>query len=185
MSMESEETLAFEAMNAGDYERARQLSVSLAKRGSAYAMLMLGFMHDHGRIDAANQADAVAYYRKAGDGGIVRAFYHLGMLLLDMGDGSGAREAFARGAALGSMQSMHGLGLAIEREAGADAETQEALRWFERAAAQGHIPAERRLIGIRAKKSLAGRLMLIPRVLKLTWRGVVLYLKDKHAERLH
>jgi TPR repeat protein len=184
MSMESEEHSAFEAVEAGDYERAKQLLLPLARQGSANAMNLLGWMHGKGKIEGADKTEGASWYRKAAEGGVTEAFYHSGTLLLESGDEAGAREAFEKGAALGSMQSMYGLGHCLD-QGKTESEKREALSWFERAAAKGHFPAQRRMLRISAGKSLFNRIMFVPRLLKMTYRGVVLHWKDKHSEKLY
>jgi TPR repeat protein len=184
MRMEDEERLALEAVQAGDYERARGLLLPLAGQGSAYAMNVLGWMHEHRKIKGASKTEGATWFRRAAEGGITEGFYYSGMLLLDCGDRAGAREAFERGIALGSLQAMYGLGRCLE-QGETEADQQEALRWLEKAAAGGHFRAKRRLLGIQSRKSLLGRIMFLPRLLRLTIRALALHRKDSNSERLH
>lgn len=179
-----EERLAFEALEAGDYERSRELSAPLAREGSVHAMHLLGWMHEYGRLADSRKTTAISCYRKAAEGGITRAFYYAGMLLLETGERSEARRLFEHGVVLGSMQSMYGLGRCLE-DGETDHERQQSVRWFEKAAALGHFFSKRRLLGISAQQSLSGKIMVIPRLLKLMGGGVVLIAKDRNSERLY
>jgi TPR repeat protein len=184
MSMESEERSAFEACEAGDYHRAQQLLIPLARQGSAYAMNLLGWINAERKIEGGNQAEAAFWFRKAAEGGITQAFYYLGTVLLESGDESGAREAFEQGVALGNTPCMYGLGYCLER-GNTESEKREALVWFERAAAEGHFPAQRKLLALSAGKSLFDRIMYIPRLLMVGRRAVALLIRDRHSEKLY
>lgn len=181
---EPEERLAAEAVAAGDYERAQELLIPLARNGSVHALHLLGCMHESGKMANSSRASAISYYRRAADGGITNAFYDAGILLLENGDIKEAKRVFEQGVALGSTQAMYGLGRCLA-QGETDHERQEAVRLFEVAAADGHIPSKRQLLGISARKSLFDRIMFIPRLLRLMISGVMLYSKDKTSKKLY
>lgn len=184
MSTQPEEQSAFAAVEAGDYGRALEMLDPLARQGSAYAANLIGWLHAEGKIGGARKREAVSWYRQAGEGGIVEAFYHAGSLLLEIGEKEAAREAFERGVALGNMPSMYGLGYCLE-EGNDEAGKQQALEWYEKAAARGHFPARRRVLALSARKSLFNRIMYLPRLLGLAFRGAALQSKDRRSERLY
>lgn len=181
---EPEERLASDAVEAGDYERARELLIPLAHHGSVHAMNLLGWMHENGKMPNSRKMDAISYYIKAAESGSTRSFYSAGMILLETGDTKEARKVFEQGVALGNMQSMFGLGLCLA-QGETNYERQESVRWFERAAERGHFVAKRKLLGMSARTSLFGRIMFLPRLLKLMSSGAALHWKDRNSERLY
>jgi TPR repeat protein len=175
---------AFEAVEKGDYEGAKNLLIPLAQDGHIYAMKLLGWIYGHTKVEGADKKAGARWYRRAAEGGATEAFYYSGCLLLEVGEREGARDAFEQGVALGSMQAMYGLGHYLEVY-GTTEERIVAIEWFEKAASRGHFPARRRLLSIAAADSFMGKVTFIPKLLKSTLEGVVLYWKDRNSEQLH
>ena len=186
MNIDSEERLAYELLEAGDYHQAQQLLLSLAQQDSVYAWNALGWMHHRGAIGQIDNSESISCYRKAAEGGFSEAFFSIGVILLEKGDEQGALQAFEEGANLGDLRSMYWLGHFLIDTDRTDFEKEEGLVWLKRAAAKGHLFAQRRILSIEMKseKSLLKKLILALKVLPLTYRSTVLFLKDRNSERL-
>lgn len=100
MSIESDEQLAAQAIEAGAYDEAVHLLRPLAERNSAYALLTLGWIYEAGVTGAPDKDAARSLYEDAVSRGSAMAYFYLGRLLLKDGQELEAREAFKRGAQL-------------------------------------------------------------------------------------
>jgi len=143
--------------HTGRFEEARKEAGAAAAAGSAAAMVLLGVMHQRGLGTAKDERAALAWYKKAADAGDPRA-PRLVYLLAMNGRGTDkdspeakalvqqvhAWEAAAMTAGLrqsaeaGDARGQFNLAARLEREKKYD----EAVKWYERAAAQGFGPAE-------------------------------------------
>jgi len=143
--------------HTGRFEEARKEAGAAAAAGSAAAMVLLGVMHQRGLGAAKDEAAALAWYRKAAEAGDPRA-PRLVYILADNGMGvaksspeaeallrqveawerAAVNEGLRQSAEAGDARGQFSLAARLEREKKYD----EALKWYERAAAQGFGPAE-------------------------------------------
>jgi TPR repeat protein len=102
VSLQSDEALAAQAMEAGAYDEAVRLLRPLAERNSAYAHLALGWIYEVGATGSPSEDAARSLYEQAAALGNATACLYLGRLLWRSGDESGAKAAYERGAELGN-----------------------------------------------------------------------------------
>ena len=101
MTVQDDEQLAAQAVEAGAYEEAVRLLQPLAERSSEYALLTLGWIYETGATGTSDKDAAQAYYEHAAAGGSASAYLYLGRLFLGKGEEVQARTAFEAGAQLG------------------------------------------------------------------------------------
>lgn len=102
---------AVAAHKARDYDTALREARQAAEAGDARGSWLLGFMHDTGQGAAVNKAEAAAWYEKAAEGGVARAFEQLARMYAS-GDGvpkdaDKALDYARRGDRLGDPGSSH------------------------------------------------------------------------------
>lgn len=153
--------LARALAHTGRLAEARREAGAAAAAGSTAAMILMGVMSQRGLGTAVNEAEALAWYRKAADAGDARAvslvttsaFNGVGVAkdspeakaLLDSMRDRAMVSAPARSPAAqaesGDPRAQHNLAAQLEREKKYD----EAIRWYTRAAEQGFRPSEMNL----------------------------------------
>jgi TPR repeat protein len=101
MTVQDEEQLAAQAMEAGAYQDAVRLLQPLVERQSEYTLLTLGWIHETGATGASDTNAAQLYYEHAAARGSALAHLYLGRLFLGKGEETEARKAFEAGASLG------------------------------------------------------------------------------------
>src|ERR1700752_1038493 len=106
---------AVAAAHRGEYATALRGLSPLAEGGDARAQFDIGFMHAQGWGVPKDSAQAIKWYRKAGDQGLEIAHHFLGIAYWK-GDGvqrdyAEAARWFARAATQGFSQAQHMLGL--------------------------------------------------------------------------
>jgi TPR repeat protein len=183
----NQELLAWKAIEAGDYEEAKSLMKPLAARGSSYASLTLGSLHERGRLGAPDKFIARSYYERAAKQGSAEAHRYLGQLLLDHGEEKQARAAFERGAEAGNISCMNWLGEMLLDGRGGAVEVSRGAEWLEAAAAQGHILAKRRLLGIKQREAGSNlrKLLIHWRIVVLLKEFIKVYLNDRDSDKLY
>jgi len=109
------------------------------------AQYALGFLYERGRGVTGDLPLAAHWYQRAAENGLTVAQYHLGLMYLD-GKGVGkevvkARNWLAKAGDKGHLNAQLQLGLMYEdgllSNTDWDANYQEALRWYKKAASQG------------------------------------------------
>lgn len=100
-SLQSNEILAGQAIEARAYDEAVRLLRPLAERNSEYALLTLGWIYESGATGTSDKDAARSFYEHAASQGSATACLYLGWLLSKEGEEMAARTAFERGAALG------------------------------------------------------------------------------------
>ncbi len=147
--------------HTGRFAEARREAGTAAAKGSSTAMILMGVMSQRGLGTEKNESAALAWYRKAADAGDPRgaslvttsAWNGVGVAkdspeakaLLDsmrerMVASAPVRSPTAQ-AESGDPRAMHNLAAQLEREKKYD----EAIKWYERAAAKGFRPSEMNL----------------------------------------
>jgi TPR repeat protein len=134
------------AFRRGDYATVRQLMKPLADAGNAKAQNYLGVLYDNGFGVPRDDAQAVAWYRKAADQGNAAAQSNLGRLY-DNGHGVPQDDAralswYRKAAEQGDPIAQTSLGAAYETGRGVERDLAQAAGWYRKAADQDHAPAE-------------------------------------------
>ncbi|MFN8614521.1 MAG: tetratricopeptide repeat protein [Vampirovibrionales bacterium] len=139
------------AYEQGRYGFSRDLTQAVnwyrkaALQGSTLAQYALGFLYERGRGVPSDFPMAAHWYQRAGEQGLTAAQYRLGLMYLD-GKGVGkdapkARYWLAKAGEKGHLNAQLQLGLLYEdgliSNQDWDANYQEALRWYKKAANQG------------------------------------------------
>lgn len=175
-----QEHRAYQAIEKGDYEKARRLLEPAADRNSVYSLLTLGGFYEAGKLGPPDPGLALSYYRRAADQGSAGANRRLGRLLLDQGNEKEARAAFEPGAEAGNISCMFWLGKMMLDGRGGVINVGRGTEWLERAAAQGHLFAKRALLGLasRNSKSIFKRSLVLLQIVllalnvgKATWKS--------------
>jgi TPR repeat protein len=149
----AEEKLADEAFKEGAYEKAIRLLRPLAERNSVFALLTLGFICETGVTGPPDWDTARSFYERAAAQGSGSANFELGRLFKGQGEEAQARAAFEAGAELGDLPSMERLGRMMVAGRGGAIDVDAGTAWLEKAAARGHIFAQRTLLGLEARKT--------------------------------
>jgi TPR repeat protein len=180
------ERLASQAIQTGAYEEAVRLLRPLAERHSEYALLTLGWIYETGATGASDKDAARSYYERAAIEGSASAYHDLGRLLLVRGEESQARSAFEAGAERGDIPCMARLGRMMVKGQGGPTDTNAGSVWLEKAAAKGHIFAQRTLLGIKARnaKSIFEKLSIKLQIASLAKKGTEEILRDPRSDRL-
>ena len=134
------------AFRARDYGRALTTLKPLAEGGDGRAQAVLGLMFERGLGTATNTGQAIQWYEKAADQGLIPALMDLGGRYF-RGDGvkrdpARALQFWQKSADAGVREAQFNLGLAYARGLGAKKDDAAAAKWFERAAQAGYVPAE-------------------------------------------
>ncbi|HYC96135.1 MAG TPA: hypothetical protein VEB39_10600 [Sphingomicrobium sp.] len=78
-----QEHQAYQAIEQGDYEKARRLLEPVAARNSVYSLLTLGGFYEWGNLGPPDLKIALTYYKRAANQGSAEAQRRLGRILLD------------------------------------------------------------------------------------------------------
>jgi len=180
------ERLAAQAIDEGACEEAIRLLLPLAERNSEYALLTLGWIYEIGATGSSDMDVARSYYERAAAEGSAAAYLDLGRILLAQGDESGARSAFQAGAERGDIPCMSKLGRMMVEGRGGRTDVAAGSAWLEGAAAQGHVFAQRTLLGIKLRNSdsVVEKLSLNIRIAALAKKGAKEMLKDPRSDKL-
>jgi TPR repeat protein len=173
MADNAEERLAADALAREDFEEALRLLLPLAERNSEYAFLCLGSLYASGTASAPDTDRARLYFERAIESGSAAAHSELGRLVMKSGDDVHARALFLAGAELGDVPSMSYLGRLMVEGRGGSRDLNEGTAWLERAAAKGHIFAQRFLLGLEERKarSLKDKLTIKKKIAALAVQG--------------
>jgi TPR repeat protein len=171
--------LARALAHVGRFDEAQREASAAAAQGSSAAMILLGAMSQRGLGAELDEKEALAWYRRAALAGNERG---ASFVMTSAANGMGVEKGSAEAAALlaevqerlppnrapamaemaqkGNAREQFNLAARLEREKKYD----EALQWYNRAAAQGFQPAELNLaqmyekgIGVAADKGEARR----------------------------
>ncbi len=142
-------TLAYQE---GDYERAYNEWLPLARAGNAAAQRNIGQLYRLGLGVPKDLKVAANWYRLAADQGLSRAQANLGVMYL-RGEGVErdpvkAAEWFSKAADQGHVISQYNLALMLEQGYGVTRNLREAAKWFAEASDGGHEKAGDRLASI-------------------------------------
>jgi hypothetical protein len=109
--------------------------------GDASAQNEVGWYYENGKGVKADLAEAVKWYRKAADQGLLLAMHNLGVMLANgRGTAVNAPEAlalFKQAAVAGNVRSQYQIGLLYDQGKGVAKDSQESLKWLRKSAEQG------------------------------------------------
>ncbi|MEN3794861.1 tetratricopeptide repeat protein, partial [Fulvimarina sp. MAC3] len=116
-----------------------------AEAGDAGAMANLGYCYDMGEGVEQDQAEAIAWYRKAAEAGDAVAMVNLGVSYA-RGEGVEQDQAeaiawYRKAAEAGNAVAMVNLGVSYARGEGVEQDQAEAIAWYRKAAEAGHARA--------------------------------------------
>lgn len=182
----ADEKLAGKALKEGAYEEAVRLLRPLAERNSEFALLNLGWIYETGAIGAPDKEVARSYYERAASQGSAAAYSDLGRLSLGKGEEGQARAEFETGAKGGDISCISELGRMMVEGRGGSTDHNAGTAWLQKAAAQGHIFAQRTLLAIeeRDAKSLRERLSVKKKIVALAIKGAKEMSKDPFSDRI-
>lgn len=169
----AQEKAAEQAFQKGKYEEAIRLLKPLAERNSAYALCNLGYISELGLAGAPDKQAALVYYKQAAAQGDAAAYFSLGRLLSEQGEQTEARAAFQAGAERGDLSSMSRLGRMMVDGRGGPADLESGIAWLQKAATEGDLLSERKLLTIEARRtgSILRRLSIRMKIaaLSISW----------------
>ncbi|MCW5751791.1 MAG: sel1 repeat family protein [Alphaproteobacteria bacterium] len=144
------------AFDAGDYARAYEIWLPLAREGDLAAQRNIGLLYQSGRGVARDTSEAARWFRRAAEAGFDRAQANLAALYLN-GDGVAqdygeARAWFEKAAMQGHVVSQYNLGVIYELGLGVGKSEPRAVAWYNLAARAGHRGALDRLSYLVALK---------------------------------
>lgn len=144
------------AFDAGDYSRAFEIWLPLAREGDLAAQRNIGLLYQSGRGVARDSSEAARWFRRAAEAGFDRAQANLAALYLN-GDGveqdhAEARAWFEKAAMQGHVVSQFNLGVIYELGLGVGRSEPRAIAWYNLAARAGHRGALDRLSYLVALK---------------------------------
>jgi TPR repeat protein len=148
-----QEHRAYQAIEQGDYEKARRLLEPVAACNSIYSLLTLGGFYEAGNLGPPDLKTALSYYERAANQGSAYAQRRFGRLLLDQGEEEKARAAFKHGAEAGNISCMYWLGKLMLEGRGGAVESSRGTEWLETAVAHGHLFAKRELLGLASRNA--------------------------------
>ncbi len=186
MSSKNSEQLAWQAMEAGAYDEAVRLLEPLAHRNSEWALLSLGWIYETGATAPPDKDAALSLYARAASQGSAAGCFDLGRLHLARGDEASARSAFRTGAERGDLPCMAELGSMLLKGRGGPSNAEEGWNLVERAAAQGHIFAQRTLLAIEEDnaRSITERLVVKLKILRLALAGARELARDRYSDKV-
>jgi TPR repeat protein len=115
---------------------------SQAEQGDAWAQLNLGAAYDNGLGVERDVEQAIHWYRKAAEQGLVEAQFNLAHILVDEDiSATAAAQWMAKAAAQGMVDAQYLMGVIFAEGIGVAPDDNEARRWLQRAAAQGQEEA--------------------------------------------
>ena len=139
--------------NPGNTQQSNAVEALAARahEGSAEAQVELGLRYFHGQGVREDDGAAFHWFRRAALLGSADGMYHLANLYaFGLGVPAGETDADQRAAQFyfeaarrGHAGAQHSLGILYLTGKGVQTDRAEATKWFRRAAAQGHVGAER------------------------------------------
>jgi TPR repeat protein len=148
-----DELAAGELIKAKRYPEAIERLKALCERNSGYAYNALGWFYETGTEVPVDMQEALRCYRKAIEAGDERAYIWLGHALDRMGDMDGARAVYEEGAAQDNRPCMFWLGCLLMREGSGAIDARQGRMWLNKAAENGHLVAQARLIGLNVRET--------------------------------
>ena len=128
----------FAALQASDFNQAREVFTAEAEAGNPVGEFMLGVMAEQGFGRDADPAEAISWYKTAAEKGMASAAYNISRFY-EHGNGvdkdiEQARTYLQQAAEGGHGKAMHNLGRLYEGDALGEPDLAEALKWYSAAA---------------------------------------------------
>jgi TPR repeat protein len=186
MAAQNADEQANVAFDEGRYSEALEHYLGMANGGDAHASLRLGWMFQHGLGTARDDEQARRWYERAAAAGLVDAKYYLGWFFWELRDFALAHSWWERASQDGHAAALFRLGGMYESGEGVARDEAKARRYYEQAAAGGHLFARRAVAGrmLRGQygvsRILAGLWMLLTTV----WRGGREKFRDPYTAQL-
>ncbi|MGH7265472.1 MAG: tetratricopeptide repeat protein [Candidatus Rokuibacteriota bacterium] len=160
--------------------------MALAQRGSVYAKVAIGWMHETGAGLARDQERARNHYLDAAKSGHPLAQFYLGLLSRRAGRYEEAYAWFRDAATQAYAPALYRLGWAYHAGEGVDRDLSRAADCFRQASRQGHIFGMREvaLRMLRGREGLASIPNGLYLYIKAMVSGVVLAARNPKSERL-
>jgi hypothetical protein len=163
---------AIRAASFGDYEKAHQLWLIEAEKGSAVAQANIGLLYGDGLGVPQNDKEAVKWYRLAAEQGESRAQYYLGTAFEDgVGvpqDYEDAARNYLLAGEQGYVKAQFKLGLLYLRGQGVVQSTENAYAWWSVAASKGHKEAQKYMDSARQQMT-PEQIATAQRIAKQLW----------------
>jgi TPR repeat protein len=181
-----EHDIANALFEEGEYKEALERYRILAQGGSVNAQLRIGWMYHAGRGVDQDLDEAYRWYQKAADANSPAGQFYLGTLYRTQKQYQQAIEWVEKSALQGYPPAMYRLGKMYDWGEGIAADKDKAYRYFEQAAKQGHLMAQRQ-IAARMLKGERG-ILRIPQGLylfaRVLWTGIKLGLNDPDSDKI-
>jgi TPR repeat protein len=170
----------------GQQAEALRHARSLAESGAADGNLLLGWMYQAGSGGPQNLKAAEACYLRAATSGSVKSMYYLGSLYVMTGDFARAIEWFTRSSNGGFAAATYHLGRMFLFGQGVEQDRDVAMRYFEKAAKQGHLLAQRNIIHamIKGQRGIMNIPVGLAKLLHLTYVLFKTGLRDPQSDRV-
>lgn len=186
MATQNADEQANTAFSEGRYREAMAHYLEMANAGDASASLRLGWMFQHGLGADRDDDQAIRWYERAVTGGSADAKYYLGWFFWERRDFALAHTWWKRASEDGHVGALYRLGGMHEFGEGVERDEARARRYYEQAAASGHLFARRAVAGkmlrghYGATRIPVGLWMLVTTVLT----GGREKFRDPYSERL-
>jgi TPR repeat protein len=119
------------------------ITKSQAEAGDASAQFNLGLIYYEGLNVPKDTGEAIKWYRKAADQGIVSALFNLGEIYrLGKGDRAEALKWYRKAADQGNMYAQNVMGYSYRHGEGVPKDSAEAFKWYHKSANQGGLFAQ-------------------------------------------
>jgi hypothetical protein len=166
---------ALHAASFGDYEKAYQLWLIEAEKGSAVAQANIGLLYGDGLGVPQSDKEAVKWYRLAAEQGESRAQYYLGTSFEEgVGvpqDFKAAARNYRLAAVQGYVKAQYKLGLLYLRGQGVTQSTEHAYAWWSVAASKDHKEAQKYMDSARQQMT-PKQIATAQRIAKQIWQGL-------------
>jgi TPR repeat protein len=140
----------------------------LETKGSIWSFLLLGYMFKNGLGVEVNIPRAEEYFKKAYDAGLIEGLYALGRIYVSKKEYDKAEKVFLEGVSRDYLPAIFWLAQVYQKSSSARDRKVEIELLLEKAAARGHLYAQRQLIDLLISRK-SGYTNII--------RGILLYLK--------
>jgi TPR repeat protein len=171
---------------AGRYAEVLQIYTEWGNDGSVDAQNWVGWMHEQGEGTPVDPVEARRWYEMAVATDPAQTHGAIARVLVKQSRAEEAVRLLEIDAARGHAPAIYRLGLFHESGTGVPVDRDRALRFFEQAAAMGHLFARRRILGrmLRGEFGLLRIPLALMRIVLQTPHFLRVVVKDMHDDRL-